>query len=189
MAFSCQWKVHHQGIGCSFHHFFWLGVTNNAAKPNCVVPIGDNGSLYEGCSSGKLIVIKNQWNTALVKAAVVSKMQTPAIPLWFSEQCLLGFFILEKQLASQDMFLVRSKFLLLCISFLYCIDLHPYSCYCFSKILRPFCASRSWWIIIVFLQSNSVTITKVSQKYWDLLQPYSHDHFSKISKTFYASRK
>ncbi len=26
--------------------------------------------------------------------------------LWFPEQCLLGFFILEKQLASQDMFLV-----------------------------------------------------------------------------------
>ncbi len=37
---------------------FGLGVTNNAAKPNCVVPTGDNGSLYEGCSSGKLIVIK-----------------------------------------------------------------------------------------------------------------------------------
>jgi hypothetical protein len=36
-------------------------------------------------------------------------MQTPAITLCFSEQCLLGFFILEKQLASQDMFLVRSK--------------------------------------------------------------------------------
>ncbi len=37
-------------------------------------------------------------------------MQTPAITLWFPEQCLLGFFILEKQLASQDMFLIRSKF-------------------------------------------------------------------------------
>ncbi len=36
-------------------------------------------------------------------------MQTPAITLCFPEQCLLGFFILEKQLASQDMFLVRSK--------------------------------------------------------------------------------
>jgi hypothetical protein len=35
------------------------------------------------------------------------KMQTPAITLWFSEQSLLGFFILEKQLASQDMFLIR----------------------------------------------------------------------------------
>ncbi len=36
-------------------------------------------------------------------------MQTPAITLLFPEQCLLGFFILEKQLASQDMFLIRSK--------------------------------------------------------------------------------
>ncbi len=36
-------------------------------------------------------------------------MQTPATTLWFPEQCLLGFFILEKQLASQDMFLVRPK--------------------------------------------------------------------------------
>ncbi len=35
-------------------------------------------------------------------------MQTPAIPLWFPEQCLLGFFIQEKQLASQNVFLVRS---------------------------------------------------------------------------------
>ncbi len=38
--------------------FFGLGVTNNAAKPDCIDPTGDNGSLYEGCSSGKLIVIK-----------------------------------------------------------------------------------------------------------------------------------
>jgi hypothetical protein len=37
---------------------FGLGVTNNAAKPNCVVPIGDNGSLNEGCSSGELTIIK-----------------------------------------------------------------------------------------------------------------------------------
>ncbi len=42
-----------------FPSFFGgLGVTNNAAKPNCVVPTGDNGSLYEDHSSGKLIVIK-----------------------------------------------------------------------------------------------------------------------------------
>ncbi len=37
------------------------------------------------------------------------KMQTPAITLWFPEKCLLGFFLLEKQLASQDMFLERSE--------------------------------------------------------------------------------
>ena len=38
--------------------FFWLGVMNNAAKPDCIFPIGDDGSLNEGCSSGKLIVIE-----------------------------------------------------------------------------------------------------------------------------------
>jgi hypothetical protein len=37
---------------------FGLGVTNNGAKPNCVVPIEDDGSLNEGCSTGVLIVIK-----------------------------------------------------------------------------------------------------------------------------------
>jgi hypothetical protein len=37
--------------------FFGLGATNNAAKPDCIHPTGDNGSLYEGCSSGKLIDI------------------------------------------------------------------------------------------------------------------------------------
>ncbi len=36
-------------------------------------------------------------------------MQTPASTLWFPEQCLLGFFILEKQLASQNVFLIRSE--------------------------------------------------------------------------------
>ncbi len=39
----------------------------------------------------------------------MSKMQTPAITLWFPEQCLLGFIFQEKQLASQDIFLVRSE--------------------------------------------------------------------------------
>ncbi len=38
--------------------YFGLGVTNDTAKPNFVVTTGDDGSLYEGCSSGKLIVIK-----------------------------------------------------------------------------------------------------------------------------------
>ncbi len=41
---------------------------------------------------------------------------------------------------------------------------------------------------MLFLQSNSLTITIVCQKYQDLLQSNSHDR-SKISRTFYASRK
>jgi hypothetical protein len=89
--------------------FFWLGVTNDAAKPNCIVPTGDDGSSYEGCSSGELIVIKINETQLSWKQQSCQKMQTPAITLWFPEQCLLGFFILKKQLASQDMFLIRSK--------------------------------------------------------------------------------
>ncbi len=58
MASSCWWKVHHWQIGCHLHCFFGLGVTNDAAKPDCILPIGDDGSLNEGCSSGKLIVIE-----------------------------------------------------------------------------------------------------------------------------------
>ncbi len=38
--------------------FFGLGVMNDAAKPDCILPIGDNGFLNGGCSSGELIVIK-----------------------------------------------------------------------------------------------------------------------------------
>jgi hypothetical protein len=37
---------------------FGLGMTNDAANPDCILPTGDNGSLYEGRSSSKLIVIK-----------------------------------------------------------------------------------------------------------------------------------
>jgi hypothetical protein len=40
--------------------FLELGVTIEASKPNCVLPIGDNGSLYKNCSFGELIVMKNQ---------------------------------------------------------------------------------------------------------------------------------
>ncbi len=110
---------------------------------------------------------------------MVSKMQTPAIKLWFPEQWLLGFFILEKQLASQDMFLIRSKLSITAYLFLVLYRSTSLNYFCFSKISRPLCASRNWWIIIVFLQRNSLTITIVSQKYPDLLQPYSNDCFSK----------
>ncbi len=58
MASSRQWKVCHQRIGHHLHHFFGLGVMNDAAKPDCILPIGDDGSLNVGRSSGELIVIK-----------------------------------------------------------------------------------------------------------------------------------
>jgi hypothetical protein len=37
---------------------FGLGVMNNAAKPDCIFPIEDDGSLNGGRSSGKLIIIE-----------------------------------------------------------------------------------------------------------------------------------
>jgi hypothetical protein len=77
--------------------------------------------------------------------------------------------------------LLGYSFLLLRISFLYCIKLHPYSHDLLWKLKLG--------IIVVFLQSNSFRITIVSQKYQDLLQPYSRNHFSKMLITFYASRK
>ncbi len=40
--------------------FVGLGVIIKAAKPDCVFPIRDDGSLYKNHSSGKLIVMKNQ---------------------------------------------------------------------------------------------------------------------------------
>ena len=43
-------------------------------------------------------------------------------------------------------------FLLLHSSFLHCMDLQPYSHNHFSKILRTFCASKNYGIIILFLQ-------------------------------------
>ncbi len=57
---------------------------------------------------------------------------------------LLGFFILQKQW--------DPNFLLLCISFLLCMDLQPSSHNCFSKISRTSFASRNYWIIVVLLQ-------------------------------------
>ena len=38
--------------------FFGLGVMNDAAELNCILPIGDDGSLNGGCSSSELIIIE-----------------------------------------------------------------------------------------------------------------------------------
>ncbi len=116
-------------------------------------------------------------------------MQTLAISLWFPEQCLLGFFILEKQLASQDMFLLRSKLSITVYFFLVLCRPSSLQSLSFLKISILFCASRNWWIIVVFLQRNSLTITLVLQKYWDLLQPYSNDRLSKNIENFLCKYK
>jgi hypothetical protein len=38
--------------------FFGLGAMNDAAKSNCILTIGDDGSLNGSCSSGKFIIIE-----------------------------------------------------------------------------------------------------------------------------------
>jgi hypothetical protein len=42
---------------------------NNAAKPDCILPIGDDGSLNGGRSSGELIIIEinteSEYNSSL----------------------------------------------------------------------------------------------------------------------------
>jgi hypothetical protein len=43
-------------------------------------------------------------------------MQTPAITLCFPNKCLFGFYILEKQLASQNMFVVRYSLTVMIVS-------------------------------------------------------------------------
>jgi hypothetical protein len=58
--------------------------------------------------------VEVQIRILLKEAAIVTKMQTPAITLWipehrFKENFYLGFLIKEKYFASQDVFLVKSK--------------------------------------------------------------------------------
>ncbi len=71
--------------------------------------------------------VEVQIRILLKEAAIVSTMQTPAITLWFpehrfKENFYLGFFIKEKQLASQVVFLVKSKYWVLAkIQFFVCL--------------------------------------------------------------------
>ncbi len=109
MASSCQWKVHHRQIGCHFHLFFWTWCDKWYCQAQLRCSNRGQRFFVWGSFLQRAHCYQNQWNTALMEAAVVSIMQTRAITLWFPDQCLLGFFILETQLASQDMFLIRSK--------------------------------------------------------------------------------
>ncbi len=58
--------------------------------------------------------VEDQIRILLKEAAIVSKIWTPAITLWFpehrfKENFYLGFFIKETRLASQVVFLIKSK--------------------------------------------------------------------------------
>ncbi len=81
----------------------------------------------------------NKWILTYMEAGIVSKMRTPAITHWFSKKWLFGFFILEKWLASQNIFLIKSELPLQHIPFLFSINQHRYNHNRFSKILRAFC--------------------------------------------------
>ncbi len=108
----------------------------------------------------------NMWNCV--------KMRTPAIPLWFPEQCLLGFFILEKQLASQDMFLIRSELSI--------------TAYLFLVLYRSTSLQS-----LSFLKNNKPLSVQVENGEYNhsiptKQQPYNHDSFSKISRPSTASQ-
>ena len=116
---SSRWcRVCHQQLGRLFPPFFWT----RRDKRSCQARLHPSNRgrwfhvwrLFLQQARG----YDNQWNTALMEAAVVSIMQTPAIPLWFPEKWLFSFFILEKQLASQNIFLVKSELSIITYLFL-----------------------------------------------------------------------
>ncbi len=65
---------------------------------------------------------------------------------------LIGFFILQKQLASQDVFLMRFEISITVYFFLALIGSTALQSRSFLKNIKIFCASRNLWIIVVFLQ-------------------------------------
>ncbi len=124
MTSSCQWKVCHQWIGHRFHKlFFDLVWQMMLPSPTasfqygtmviCMRVVLPGSSLLfksmKHCSQGSSSRVNNEntgnhWHTTLKGAALVSKMRTPAITLWFLEHRLkensyLGFFNKEKWLA------------------------------------------------------------------------------------------
>ena len=94
----------------------------------------------------------------------MSNMQTPAITLWFPEQCLLGLFILKKQLASQDMFLVRSDLSITAYLFLVLYRSTFLQSLSFLKNIKTFPCKQK-------LVNNRRIPSKK--------QPYNHNSFSK----------
>ncbi len=95
------------------------------------------------------------------------KMRTPAITLWFPEQCLFGFFVLEKQLASQNMFLVRSELSFTAYLFLVLYKTISLKSQLFLKNIETFL----WKLKLV----NNLSIPSKQQF-------NNHDSFSKISR-------
>ena len=108
-ASSRRCRVRHQQLGRGFHLFFWTWCD----KQSCQAWLhpSNRGRWFH---VWRLFVQRahgydNQWNLALMEAGVVSKMQTPAIYFNFLKNDYSVSLFLEKQLASQYMFLVKSK--------------------------------------------------------------------------------
>ncbi len=92
-------------------------------------------------------------------------MRTPAITLRFPEQCILGFFILEKQLTSQDMFLIRSELSITAYLILVLYRSTSLQSLSFLKKIETFLCKQK------LVNNRSIPSTQ---------QPYNHDSFSKI---------
>ncbi len=102
---------------------------------------------------------KSCWVTLLWSASqCVYFVRSNTLLLFISLFCIFLLYLTDPQVKVRNNSLAKvcftwdQNFLLLSISFLYCIHLQTYSQNRFSKILITFCASRNWWIIIVFLQ-------------------------------------
>ncbi len=108
--------------------------------------------------------------------------------LWFPEQCLLSLLILEKQPASPNMFLIRSKLSITTYLFLVLYRSTSLQSLLFLKSIETFLCKKKL-ANNCSIPCNSLIIKMVSQQYQDLLQPYNHNRFSKILRTFCASRK
>ncbi len=109
-ASSCRCRVRHWQVGWVFPPFFFR---TRRDKRSCQARLrpSNRGQWFHVW----ILFVRqahrydNQWNLALMEAGVMSKMRTLAIPRWFPKKWLFGFFILEKQLASQNKFLVKSE--------------------------------------------------------------------------------
>jgi hypothetical protein len=48
---------------------------NDAAEPNCILPIGDDGSLNRGCSSGKLIITESEYQQPVDWNGIINQVK------------------------------------------------------------------------------------------------------------------
>ncbi len=124
--------------------FFGLGVTNKAAKPDCVLPIGDNGSLYDDCSSGELIVMIINETQLSWRQQSCQKCKHRQSHFDFQKNVYSVSLFKRNNALAKIRFSQNPIFLLLRIYVLFSINQHLYSHDRFSKISTPFCVSRNW---------------------------------------------